>query len=233
MLAAVVRTLAMVVRMSVFAEFSLESEEFHLGRLLSSSTDVTFDMDRIVPSDGTVVPFLWATGTEFDEFERSVWASDEVTELAALDQVRDEVLYRITYAEPPDSIVGAITTANATVLEANGNDRWTFRLRFPDHARLTDFYNYCTAESLPVQFDRIYTLTEDTPSGHRLGLSEAQREALVLAVRRGYFATPSETSLRELADELDITQQALSNRIRRGNEQVLHNVLVSSAADSE
>ena len=229
----VVRTLAVVARMSVFAKFSLDNEEFHLGRLLSSSADVTFDVDRIVPSDDTVVPFLWVTGTEFDEFERSVQASDEVTELIALDQVDGEVLYRITYAEPPDGIVGAITTANATVLEATGNDRWAFRLRFPDHAKLTDFYNYCTAESLPVEFERIYTLTEDTPSGHRLGLSEAQREALVLAVRRGYFATPSETSLRELADELDITQQALSNRIRRGNEQVLHSVLLSSATDFE
>ena len=219
--------------MSVFAKFSLDSEEFRLGRALSSPADVTFEVERIVPTDAAVVPFLWVTGTDLDEFERSVRASDAITELVALDQVRDEVLYRVTYTKPRDGVVGAIRAANATVLEADGDDRWTFRLRFPDHAKLTDFYNYCTAESLPVQFDRIYTLTEDTPSGHRLDLSEPQREALVLAVRRGYFATPSETSLGELADELDITQQALSNRIRRGNEQILCNVLLSSAADFE
>lgn len=217
--------------MSVFVELSIDGEEFHLGRALSSPADVTFEVERIVPTDTEVTPFLWVTGTGLDEFERSVRASDAVAELVALDRVDDDVLYRIAWTEPRDGIVGAIRAANATVLEANGNDQWTFCLRFADHGRLTEFYNYCTAEALPVHFDRIYTLTEDTPNGHRLDLSEAQREALVLAVRRGYFATPSETSLGELADELDITQQALSNRIRRGNEQILRKVLLSSAAD--
>lgn len=219
--------------MSVFAKFTIDGEAFQLGRILSSPADVTFELERIVPTDAAVVPFLWVTGTGFEEFERSARASDAVTDLVALDEVRDGVLYRISCAKPRDCIVGAIDTANATVLEATGDGRWTFRLRFPDHAKLTEFYNYCTAESLPVEFDRIYTLTEDTPSSHRLDLSEAQREALVLAVQRGYFATPSETSLGELADELDITQQALSNRIRRGNEQILRKILLSSATDFE
>lgn len=219
--------------MNVFAQFSIDGEAFQLGRILSSPADVTFEVERIVPTDTALVPFLWVSGTGFDEFERAVRASEAITDLTALDEVSGETLYRFTYAKPRDCIVGAIDTANATILEATGDDRWTFRLRFSDHATLTEFYNYCTAESLPVEFDRIYTLTEDTPSGHRLDLSEAQREALVLAVRRGYFATPSETSLCELADELDITQQALSNRIRRGNEQILCKVLLSSAADSE
>ncbi|WP_249361522.1 helix-turn-helix domain-containing protein [Haloterrigena sp. H1] len=36
-------------------------------------------------------------------------------------------------------------------------------------------------------------------------------------------------SLDELADELGITKQAVSNRIRRGNEKVLETTLLSTA----
>ncbi|WP_157533205.1 helix-turn-helix domain-containing protein, partial [Haloferax profundi] len=49
----------------------------------------------------------------------------------------------------------------------------------------------------------------------------------------GYFETPSEVSLDELADELDITRQALSNRIRLGNEKVLYGALLSSSSGTE
>jgi predicted DNA binding protein len=83
-----------------------------------------------------------------------------------------------------------------------------------------------------VHINRIYTFTEETDRRRQFGLSSEQREALVLALRRGYFTSPSEVSLDELADELDITKQAVSDRIRRGNEKVLKTTLLSSAVDS-
>ncbi|WP_433629222.1 helix-turn-helix domain-containing protein [Halomicrococcus sp. NG-SE-24] len=63
------------------------------------------------------------------------------------------------------------------------------------------------------------------------GLTPEQREALVLALNRGYFATPSEVTLDELADQLGITRQAVSSRVRLGTEKVLRSVLVSSASN--
>ena len=50
----------------------------------------------------------------------------------------------------------------------------------------------------------------------------------MLALRTGYFETPSEASLDDLADELGITRQVLSDRIRRANQKVLTEVLLSS-----
>jgi hypothetical protein len=52
-------------------------------------------------------------------------------------------------------------------------------------------------------------------------LTPAQREALAMAVDRGYFSSPREVSLSELATELSISKQAVSQRIRRANEKVL------------
>jgi predicted DNA binding protein len=57
-------------------------------------------------------------------------------------------------------------------------------------------------------------------------LTDTQREALVLAYERGYFGSPRETSLEEVAAELDITQQSLSSRLRRGHRRLIAATLV-------
>lgn len=108
---------------------------------------------------------------------------------------------------------------------------WEFRVRFPDHDKLSTFHNTIITEGIPIHIDRTYTLSQPTATGHPLGLTYEQREALVLALNRGYFASPSETSLADIADELGISRQAVSKRIRRGNETVLRKILLSSATD--
>jgi predicted DNA binding protein len=46
-------------------------------------------------------------------------------------------------------------------------------------------------------------------------LTTAQREALTLAIREDYYSIPRETSSQNLADQLDISDQALTERLRR------------------
>lgn len=45
-------------------------------------------------------------------------------------------------------------------------------------------------------------------------ITEKQREAVTTAVAEGYYATPRETSLGELADEFGVTTSALSQRLK-------------------
>lgn len=128
--------------------------------------------------------------------------------------------------------MAALADSEAVILEAGGDGAWTFRVRFADHGKLSTFHNAIITENIPIHIDRTYTLSEPTASGHLLGLTTDQREALVLALNRGYFNSPSETSLDDIADELGISRQAVSKRIRRGNETVLRKTLLSSARDT-
>jgi predicted DNA binding protein len=45
------------------------------------------------------------------------------------------------------------------------------------------------------------------------GLTEKQQEAATLAVSQGYYEQPRETTVEQLADELDITKSAVSQRL--------------------
>jgi predicted DNA binding protein len=218
--------------MSVILEFSIPSREFTLGQVLAGSSTMHCELERIVPTGDMVMPFVWATGENHEAFAKNVRDHDLVKALVVLDTVGESGLYRIEWADEPTDLLEGIASNDAVVLQAFGNETWEFRLRFSDHDSLSTFHNYVIERDIPCHIERTYTLTETSKSGYRFGLSAEQREALVLALRHGYFATPSEVTLDELAEELDISRQALSDRIRRGNEQVLRRVLLTAVEDS-
>ena len=217
--------------MSVILEFTVDSGQFRLGRVLAGPPLMRIELERIVPTGDAVLPFLWVTGDDYEAFEEKVRTSSEVEELLAIDRVGDSTLYRITWTSDHNGLVRGITESEGTVLEAHADGGWEYRIRFNDHDRLSQFHNYCTDRDIAIHIVRTYTLTERTDSVRQFDLSNQQREALVLGLRAGYFDTPREATLSELADELGISQQAVSNRIRRGTKHVLSDVLLSSSSD--
>lgn len=59
------------------------------------------------------------------------------------------------------------------------------------------------------------TPTADTAVSFDLGvLTDKQRRTLEIALEEGYYERPREISLSELADRLDISKSAVSQRIR-------------------
>jgi predicted DNA binding protein len=219
--------------MSVVVEFTVESEQFTLGRVLSGSGSMQIELERVVPTGDTVMPFLWASGPDFERFERDVSGHESVDELVALDRVQGSTLYRVTWHEKANDLIQGIIDTGGTILRAHSDAHWTFHVRFPDHDTLSQFYNLCTDHGISIHIERTYTVTERTEGAQQFGLSDQQREALVLGLRTGYFDTPSQADLDDLASDLGISQQALSNRIRRGTKQVLEEALLSSSSDVE
>jgi predicted DNA binding protein len=189
------------------------------------------ELERIVPTGNQVMPFIWATGQEQEAFEEMVRTHPAVKELQVLDRIGDNGLYRIEWEDAPTDLLEGIARTDAVILEARGDSRWSFRLRFPDHERLSAFHDYLIDRGVHVEIKRTYTLTDSGEHGHQFDLTEAQRKALVLATERGYFDVPRGTTLDELADNLGITRQALSERIRRGSKKMFDSTLRSSTRD--
>jgi len=224
--------------MSVVLEFTIDADQFQLGDSLSGYQDTTFELERVVPTGNHVIPFIWLTtdadlDTVLEAFETKLIDRPGITDVRALDRIENGALYRVTWKVPEKDIIDGLVQTDATVLEARSQSgaRWEFRVRFPNHDDLAQFQNILIENDVMIHIDRIYTFTEETDRRRQFGLSSEQREALVLALRRGYFTSPREVSLDELANELDITKQAVSDRIRRGNEKTLETTLLSSAID--
>ncbi|WP_233553897.1 helix-turn-helix domain-containing protein [Halococcus sp. IIIV-5B] len=100
------------------------------------------------------------------------------------------------------------------------NDEWKLRILFPDRDSLSATYDYCTEEALTLTVNRIHEL--DGEHRDEYGLTET----LVAAVEAGYFDIPQQATLDELADEIGITHQALSERLHRGHKTLIENALI-------
>ena len=65
------------------------------------------------------------------------------------------------------------------------------------------------------------------------GLTEAQRDALVLAVEGGYYSIPREMSTNDLGRALEISDQAVTERLRRAIATLTENTLVRATDADE
>lgn len=208
--------------MTVLASFAVDSEELPIGRLVRNTSVTGLEFERIVPTEDALMPFFWVTGDEFPTFERALAESSFVADFDLIDRVGVNALYRVQWKRGKGMLIQGIVDTEGVILRGDiDSDTMRFLVRFPDHDHLGQFYNYCIEHAIDVEMLRVYSLTDRSERALEFGLTPDQREALVLAIRRGYFSTPRETTLDELAAVLGISQQAISQRIRGGTEKVM------------
>ncbi|MFB6173033.1 MAG: helix-turn-helix domain-containing protein [Halobacteriales archaeon] len=177
------------------------------------------------------VPFFSVSDGARNDFERQVRANPGVDNLRVVNTHEDETLYAMDWALSTDAFFEGVLAAGANVLEARGSvDRWQFELRFPSHDRLKEFHEYCTEAGLSLDVEGIYNPT-NPDAGPHFGLTAAQREALAAAVEQGYYAIPRGISTQALAEEFDISDQALTERLRRAITNLVSNTLLVAPAE--
>jgi predicted DNA binding protein len=209
--------------MSVIAEFILPLDRFPFGDALDSLEDITVTIGTSVPIGGKHVPFIWVETENFEVFETLASGDEYVEYLVQVDQIEGQSLYRIGWAEEGHNLLEGIREAGAEILEATAREVWNFQVIFFDHTSLTEFANYCRNEPIPIQIERVYRLTDSTIPEATSSLTPVQREALALAMERGYFAIPRTVTAKELGEELGISDTAVIERLRRG----VSNLIVS------
>jgi predicted DNA binding protein len=211
--------------MSIVAEFTIEANQFLLGRVLRTGGRTNVEIERVVPTSRRIMPYVWVSSDNQTVFEDRVRATEEVHELLHLDTIGDRSLYRIDWDETVESLIYGMVETNATILEAKGRDDWLFRIRFNDHESLSAFSDYCQRHDIRLNVRRVHNLTAEELRRERFELTNEQRAAIELALNRGYFEVPRRATLSDLAAELDVSQQAVSERLRRGTNKVMRAVI--------
>lgn len=207
--------------MSVIADIALPAEDFPLGPLLSAHPAVRVRHETLVPTGEGTIPYFWIRNLAVDAVKSALRESAAVQSVEVVDVIGDETLCRVTWTENVEGVVVAIAETEATVLRGTGQeDRWNFQLRFPDYDRLSAFHQDAKRRGIAVDLERILNPTNPVEQSED-PLTDAQREALLLAFEEGYIAVPREITLEGLADRLGISDSAVSQRIRRGLAQVL------------
>jgi hypothetical protein len=218
-------------RVLSIAEFTLAADDFPLGRIFESYPEATLELDRVVPSSDTVLPYFWVAlgdpATDLEAVRAIFEALPELRGAVLMEDLGERGLFRAEWHPEHMGIMTAIATTQVTVIAASGsNDGWTFELRAEDPGQFGAFQESCEKLGVDVRLQRLSRLTE-SGSGDDYGLTAEQLEALVLAYEEGYYDDPSATDQESLAAALGITRQALSARLRRGYRNLIRNTIVS------
>ncbi|MDR5656389.1 helix-turn-helix domain-containing protein [Halodesulfurarchaeum sp. HSR-GB] len=195
------------------------------------------EVESMVPLGESIIPYIWIYEPHRDGFEAAVKNHPSVESFEVQEVHDDRTLYALEWRASRDLVIKGIREGGAQLLEATGTGHnWRFELRFPSHDALSDFQDYCLSADIEMEVIRIYNPTKPD-TGPWYGLSVPQREALMLAFREGYFDIPRQISTKELGNRLGISDQAVTERLRRGTSTLLaHSVMIEElqqAAESD
>jgi len=205
--------------MSVFAEFSAPVTAFPSGEHLTGSSGVSVEFQRAVPA-GRAEHQLWLSGEGRDRLVESLRADPSVESVDVLDELPGGTLVGVRWERVEAPLFDIVEAAGATVLEATGTDEeWTVTLRFTGQEALSTFYEAARRRGIEVELREI--LGERLAAVDDYGLSAVQRETLSTAFEAGYFDVPRRTTISDLAERLGVSDQAVSERLRRGLARVL------------
>jgi predicted DNA binding protein len=168
--------------------------------------------------------FIVQIDPEDDVAEADLAALDEIEETTVLGGTSEKVVYKlvvdvdesVSSAFDPERIDGA--PVEPTIITPEG---WHERKVFTDFEAFTEFRESC--ENNGISFD-LRSMTPDPSESDDLSgdeLTDRQREAITLAISRGYYESPRQVTTEELAEELGISQPSLSGLLRRAERQLL------------
>jgi predicted DNA binding protein len=219
--------------MPVIARIAVPASALALGEVLESLPDAEFEVERIVETgEDRVMPLLWVRDAEQEEIEDVLEEASSVQNASLVAAFDEEFLYQMDWIDRIDLLVQMITNSKASILDAYGQrGRWHLRVLYPDRQLFSKTHDFCEEHGMDLQIQSIREM-EGEPAG-RYGLTEEQHQALVYAVKRGYFKIPRDITLEELATETDVSHQALSERLRRGMETLVEDTLMIGTMEEE
>jgi predicted DNA binding protein len=211
--------------MGIIAQVELPAKEFALGATLEKASHVEFDIERVVAhSSDHVFPLVWAIGDDLEPIENLLREDPDVNDFELLAELEDRRLYQMDWVAHIRLIVRIVVEEEATILDVHGKDeRWKLRILFSDHDALPRTREFCEQNGIPFDMKAVYGVSQGRQ--RLFGLTHEQYEALVAATEQGYYDIPRAIDTDSLAAELDITSQALSERLRRGQRSLNMNAL--------
>lgn len=214
--------------MSVIAEFRLSGTDIALIQALETVPNMVLNVEQTIAEDpDQPVLFIWAHGDDFERFEGALDDDETVAEREIVESMCEERLYRIKISSATG--VGFyrhdVEVGTSRLDVSATHEGVEMRTRFPDQQALQEYFDRCREQGIEVALQRLYQDQTGNQSGTQYSLSAKQRQTLELAYNMGFFDIPRRASQSDVAAALDISEQAVSERIRRATATLISNTL--------
>ena len=199
-------------------------ENMWIGELTRQYSEATFEILAALPDKGDGVAMTEITSEQLDELLADMEAYDEVTGLDVLNKTEDRALVQFETTLP---LLILAARDSGVPLElpfnlSNGRAVWELKASSDRLAMLSD-----QLEQFGISFtvDYVQYNVEDTPL-----LTPAQQEIIQKALEMGYYDTPRQCSLTDLAEEMDRAKSTVSETMHRAEEKIIKDFAESITA---
>ena len=212
--------------MGTSVDASVPAERFALAETFEAVDDAEFESVRVAAhAPDRPMPLLWASAADRDALSAALAADPSTGSVRRLAGNDERCLYRVDWDAAIETVVGLLVEGGGTLLGARGVEgRWALKILFPDNDAVSTTFDACASAGVDLSIRRVNGVTDSIGDGG-LGLSADQHEALRAAFETDYYAVPRGMTLEALAGELDVSHQALSERLRRGHRNLIENTL--------
>lgn len=177
--------------------------------------------------------FYHVESSDFRQFEdglrsdSTVGGFERVIEIGA-----GKAIYSVEYTDDAKILSPIIAGANGVILDMeNDGLGWILTVWMPERTDLVQLWDYAQGNDIDIELLRVneYDGLDEADAG----LTDSQREALLVAVEAGYFEEPRDATLGDVAADLDISQPAASGLLRRGIKRLVVSSLMDGGDEAE
>ena len=212
--------------MPIIAEVTVPTGAFALEDALSAVPSMYVEADEAAAhAPDSSMPCLWVSKGDFEAFDAALANDPTVERVHATADFEEERLYHVRWAAAVKEFLAEIIDHKGTIVEATALDgRWRFRIRFMTRDQFDKFHEYFEGREIGFRLEQLFTPRK--PRQAHGPLTDEQYEALTTALKAGYFEVPRQATTEDVAAALDISHQAVSERIRRGSANLMRELLV-------
>ena len=218
----------------ITAVFRIEHPDIVLTKTVTHDQSSTVTSVLEAGTDPTSGKFFYRVqSADFRRFEDGLRGDHTIGEFERVIETRDEkAIYSFEYTDEAKIISPIISAANGVILDMkNDGNGWILTVWMPNRKNLAPLWNYAEANDIDIELLRVneYASLGDTDAG----LTDSQREALLVALDTGYFDDPRNATLSDVAAALDISQPAASGLLRRGTKRLIVSSLMNDSKTAE
>ena len=203
------------------ARIELSAADFGLEPLFETIPDAEVHIEPTIanPTDHALLVVRTSAGDR-DQVETALWTDRSVAIVEAFEGFDDRYRFRITWEGQTYCLIDRIVTDGATIATAHGRaGQWELRLTAPEHGTVTQVHD--TLEEEGYRPEVLSLQTSDDYQPNDFGTSDPQRATLVTAFEMDDYDVPRTATLTDVALELGVSHQALSERVRRAHAQLV------------
>ncbi|AFZ74018.1 helix-turn-helix domain-containing protein [Natronobacterium gregoryi] len=202
--------------MTTVVELEVPADRLGLAQTFDRVPTFEFQIGGLI---GDVAPLVRVTGPDRRTIEDTLESDSSVVVVASVasecsESEHEQWLFRLDFGERLKLFQQIVSANEGAILAARGRDgTWSVQLLYHDRKSVSTCHELFGQYDFGVEVTRINDPTD--LEQERTPLTKTQYETIAAAHELGYFDVPRRITLEELAAELDVSHQALSERLRR------------------